>query len=236
MKIDAHKALIGYAGVVTVALAYMLVASARPGPRKAVFEEIDVQRLNVREPEGTLRMTLSSAARAPGIIYHNRERPHPDRKSAGLLFFNDEGTENGGLIFGGHEERGKVSNYGQLSFDQYDQDQVVQLIQEEENGERRAALVISDRPDQPLDLDALERARAMPEGPAKTDAVARAGGAPGAPRLMVGKTADRAAQISLRDADGRERLVLRVGADGAASIQFRDAAGNVVRTLDAASR
>jgi hypothetical protein len=42
---------------------------------------------------------------------------------------------------------------------------------------------------------------------------------------MVGKTADRAAQISLRDADGRERRVLRVGADATASIQFLDATG-----------
>jgi hypothetical protein len=39
---------------------------------------------------------------------------------------NDEGTEMGGLIFGGQKDsKGEIHHEGHLSFDQYDQDQGV---------------------------------------------------------------------------------------------------------------
>src|SRR6202166_1528966 len=65
------------------------------------FTELDVQRINVREPDGTLRMTISNSATAPGLIFKGKEHPFPNRQAAGILFFNDEGTETGGLLFGG---------------------------------------------------------------------------------------------------------------------------------------
>src|ERR1700732_859217 len=65
------------------------------------FNELDVQRINVREPDGTLRMTISNSAKAPGLIFKGQEHPFPNRQAAGILFFNDEGTETGGLLFGG---------------------------------------------------------------------------------------------------------------------------------------
>src|SRR4051812_32304723 len=110
MVFDAKKALIVYAGVTSAALAWFLVTAASPAA-PARFGEIDVQRINVREPDGTLRMTISSAARSPGIIVKGREYRHPDRQAAGMLFFNEEGTENGGLIFGGRDAGGKQSSY-----------------------------------------------------------------------------------------------------------------------------
>src|SRR6202034_1617208 len=104
------------------------------------FAEIDVQRINIREPDGTLRMTISNAATAPGLIFKGTEHPFPNRQAAGILFFNDEGSENGGLLFGGAEKGQNVSSGGHLSFDQYEQDQVISLDQTEEHGRRRAGL------------------------------------------------------------------------------------------------
>ena len=102
------------------------------------FVEIDVQRINVREPDGTLRMTISGAATAPGLIFKGTEHPYPNRQAAGILFFNDEGTESGGLLFGGAKKGQNASSGGHLSFDQYEQDQVISLDQTEEHGRRRA--------------------------------------------------------------------------------------------------
>ncbi|HXN96291.1 MAG TPA: hypothetical protein VN879_17415, partial [Candidatus Acidoferrales bacterium] len=68
--------------------------------KKASFDEISVRRINIVEPDGTTRMILSNKTDAPGLIIRRKEYPHPDRKSAGVIFFDDEGTENGGLIFG----------------------------------------------------------------------------------------------------------------------------------------
>jgi hypothetical protein len=47
----------------------------------------------------------------------------------------------------------------------------------------------------------------------------------------VGKGGDKAATVSLADANGKPRLVLKVEADGAASVEFLDANGKSVRRL-----
>lgn len=61
------------------------------------FDEINVHRINVLEPNGTLRMVISDHAKLPGIIVRGKEQPF-SRPQAGMIFYNDEGSENGGLI------------------------------------------------------------------------------------------------------------------------------------------
>jgi hypothetical protein len=97
-------------------------------PKQTSFDEIAVHRINVVEPDGTLRMVISNHAQLPGIIVRGHERPF-DRPQAGMLFYNDEGSENGGLIFGGHRDaKGEVvDSGGSLSFDKFDANQIVQL-------------------------------------------------------------------------------------------------------------
>src|SRR3546814_13912025 len=132
MKIN--KLLVLYSGVLTAAFAFAVVteAGADTAPAKAVFDEIDVKRINVREDDGTIRMIVSNSSRSPGIIMHGKERPHPSgNRGAGIIFFNNEGSENGGLTFSGRTgPAGKVVGGGQRSFDQYEQDSVIQLTQD----------------------------------------------------------------------------------------------------------
>ena len=124
--------------------------------KRVSFDEINVRRINIIEPDGTLRMILSNKADAPGMFIRGKEYPHPDRKSAGVIFVDDEGTENGGLIFGGFKNKeGKVETWGHLSFDQYRQDQVFSIDAGEEEGHRRSGIGISDRGDYPI-LEAVE--------------------------------------------------------------------------------
>ncbi len=216
-----------YSAVVVTAIATFLLWQACGGPRK--FAELDVQRINVREPDGTLRMTISNAARTPGIIVRNREHPHPSRRSAGILFFNDEGTENGGLIFGGARTGDHVATYGHLSFDQYEQDQVVWIEQNEEDGKRDAGLKVADRPQAPLPFDLIDHTN-TPEGRAELQKAMNSVG-PGVDRLYAGKNGERESIVELKDAQGHARLVLKVSADGAASIEFRDENGKATRVL-----
>ncbi|MCE3589988.1 hypothetical protein LXJ59_25705, partial [Escherichia coli] len=71
MKIDASRAIGAYAAVTTFATLW-LVLGANAGPKTATFATIDVQRINIREPDGTLRMTIASRDRMPGIIVAGR--------------------------------------------------------------------------------------------------------------------------------------------------------------------
>lgn len=92
------------------------------------LDQINVHRINIVEPDGTLRMVISNHAQLPGIIARGKEQMFT-RPQAGILFYNDEGSENGGLIFGGHRNsKGEVvDSGGSLSFDKYEANQIVQL-------------------------------------------------------------------------------------------------------------
>lgn len=222
--------LSAYAAIAATAA---LALAAAPYLRDAghqTLKTLDVGRINVREPDGTLRLILSSRAAFPGAYVHGREYPHSSRGGeAGLIFLNDEGTENGGLIFDGARINGKVSSAGHLSFDQYDQDQVVTLEQTENDGDRNAGLTIADRPDTALDFSKLLAIEARPDGAAQF-ARLRATGAFGYKRLFLGKS-DGNSEVTLRDGQGRARLRLMVTHEGAASITFLDENGKTVRTV-----
>jgi len=233
MKNGAQRFLIIYSGMLTLAFGVVVLAGAA-ATKLSKFDTIDVQRINVREPDGTLRMTISGAKRLPGWIARGKEYPH-DRGAAGIVFFNDEGTENGGLIFGGGKDAaGKVSHVGHLSFDQYEQDQVINLEQAEENGQRYAGLMINDAPSRSIvgDMEELPKLEAM--SAADRDKLLKQRQKDGyylTSRLYLGKTKDRESVLNLKDEKGRSRLRLRVMPDGAASIEFLDAEGKVVRTF-----
>jgi hypothetical protein len=75
---------------------------------------------------------------------------------------NDQGDENGGLVFDGGMKNGKLTNGGSLTFDRWHQDQTLQLVSTEDGRDRRAGLVVNDRPDAPMDIAAGLRMRKHP--------------------------------------------------------------------------
>lgn len=232
MSTRSERFLAIYSGVLTLAFGAIVLTgwSSRPN---AKFEEVDVQRINVREADGTLRMVISNKQKFPGAIFKGKEYPHP-RGAAGLLFYNDGGTENGGLAYSGARgEDGKVSADAGLSFDQYEQDQVVTLSQTEQGGRRWGGLSVWDRPSVSLEplLVASPMLKALPAEQVARRMAELRGGEKGQERLFVGKDSERNSQVSLRDADGKVRLRLNVTAKGHATIEFLDAEGKVERVL-----
>ncbi len=224
-----------YSGVVTLILAVTLLGGLSESLPKQKFSEIDVERINVVEPDGTLRMVISNKANFPGIIIKGKEVPHPTRKTAGMLFFNDEGTENGGLIFGGSKDKqGKVSSYGHLSFDRYEQDQVFTVEADEEGGDRSSELRILDEPDHPIteDLAAANRIAKLPKDEqAEAWRKFRATTPHSEPRVYLGRSPDRSVALRLKDVQGHDRIVISVRPDGTPILQFLDGQGRVTSQL-----
>lgn len=93
MKPVGQRLLMIYPGVLTAVFAVTVLSGFVQQPKKLSLEELDVQRINLREPDGTLRLVVSDTARSPGIFIRGKEYPHPDRKVAGMTFYNDEGTD-----------------------------------------------------------------------------------------------------------------------------------------------
>ena len=235
----AQKYLVAYSGVLTLAFAAVVLTGAT-SVRSDRFDTIDVQRINVREADGTLRMVISNNDRMPGGIFHGKEYAHPNqgKRGAGMLFYNDEGTENGGLTFSGEKgPDGKGRGSLHMSFDQYEQDQTLVLTQQDNGGKHAAGMRINDRPEESLVglLSAYDRISSLPAAERdrrwKEILADKGKDHAGGPRLFVGKDASRAAVLDMKDAQNRTRLRLRVEADGQAKIEFLDADGKVQRTL-----
>lgn len=225
-----------YAGATSLVLVVLALSAFRQAQR---FGEITVERINVVDADGTLRLVISNKDRMhPGVIGGKTlQRPRP---YAGLLFFNDQGDEAGGLTLRGREQDGhRVADAG-LMFDQLGQDQIIGFEYTEEDRRRAAAFKVWDRPEAPLSdlVDALTAARAIQDPAQREAAVAKVRSTAPKPaqRVFVGRTPERAAQVQLSDAQGRSRLRLAVTADGDATIEFLDAAGRVVRRVGPGGR
>lgn len=203
------------------------------------FDEIDVERINVVEKDGKLRLVISNRDRSPGPIAYGKPFGYAGGNRPGMIFFNDEGSENGGLTFTGKQgPDGKYGSTVHMSFDQYNEDQVIVLQYADENGVQRKGLQILDRANVPI-LDLVKQQEAlqkMPAGPAKDSATKkfmepRPGEPLAAQRLFVGRDPSKSALVLLSDKMGHPRLRLAVDSLGKASLDFLDAAGKVTRSI-----
>ena len=192
MKMLVQKLLLGYSVAMSTTVAVVLLMGAK-AHRTQTFDEIEVHRINVVEPNGTLRMVISNHDRLPGVIVNGKEQPPQDRPQAGMLFYNDEGSENGGLIFGGRKnEKGEiVDSGGSLSFDKYGANQIVQLAGVDDSTDRFAGLIVSD-----------DRRRIWVGRGDDGSAQIALNDAKGKKRLVLQVAADGTASLAFLDADG----------------------------------
>ena len=203
--------------------------SAGDAPTK--IPHLVVERLDVVEPDGTLRTVIYSKARDPQIVVRGKTYPHPSRTQSGMLFYNDEGTEVGGLVFAGSKDaEGNRGSGGSLTFDAYEQDQIVRVLGYRQNGEGVSGIDVSDRPDEPMDFDRMT-ALAEAKSDEERQRIAEEANFSGTDRAFFGRAWNEDSTVVLRDGDGRKRLVMRVGAAGDAEIQFLNEAGEVTRTI-----
>ncbi len=215
---------------------FALSSGARATQQKTKFQEIDVERINVVEKDGKLKMIISNAERQhPGII--DGRILSARKRSAGLLFFNEKGDEVGGLSFSGNTgSDGKGSSSALLAFDRFNQDQTVALQYGEGGGRYYSGLRVWDRPDRSLGLvvDEMKKIETMKDGPEKTAATQklREMAAPGtAERAFVGRDRENASVVRLNDVNGKVRAKLSVDSSGAPKLEFLDETGKVTYSL-----
>jgi hypothetical protein len=210
----------------TIALLATLTAFYRPQQR-AHFTEIDVERINVVESDGALRMVISNQARQhPGIV-NGKVIPRSGPRPPGFIFFNHLGDEMGGLIFG---ENGEIGHFGQLTFDKVRGDQTIGFRHlESDDGRYVTGLEMWQQPNTPADeLHAKYREiEAMTDTAARRQAIQALRDADQltTQRLFLGKGRDNTAMLVLSDLKGRPRLRLSVQADGTPAIEVLDETG-----------
>ena len=207
--------------------------------QKTKFEEIDVERINVVEKDGKLRLVISNRDRSPPPIFKGKPFARAGGDRPGMIFFNDEGTENGGLTFTGSQDAdGKYRATSHFSFDQFNQDQILYFQYMDNNGQWRTGMTIADRTTVPIvGLVALQDSiKQMADGPAKTAATQRLmQPRPGEPifaqRVYIGRDVSKTALVLLSDRAGNPRIRLAVDSLGHGSLDFLDAAGKVTNSV-----
>lgn len=230
--IKMHKDLVflkWYTGVLTLLLVVTIfIGFTNNG--KTHFKEISAERINILENNGQLRMVISNKSLSEVLAYgkplipaiHGGHRP-------GLIFFNDEDTENGGLVFmGGKDSSGKYFATGHFSFDQYNQNQVLYLTYSDNNGEQNTGLHIDDsQTPQPYWEWRAEykKAQLLQDGPEKEALLKKMmestiGQKAIAKRVFVGKDENKTAMLTLADRMGSLRLQLLVDSNGIEKLIF----------------
>jgi hypothetical protein len=222
----------------------------------AKFKEIDVERINVVEPDGKYRLVLSNRPRSIGPIYKGKPFGYPGGGRPGMIWFNDEGTENGGFTLTGSRcdtgvssvdgkpcVKGTYNASAHFTFDQFDQDQIFVMNYNDRNGRRQTGITINDRHDENI-FDFVQRrdsinriADSAKKAAAMRDLVQSSPDNPRvAERLYIGRDVSKSAILNMRDKLGRTRLRLVVDSLGAARIDFLDADGRVTNSMTGTAR
>ena len=208
------------------------------------FNTIDVQRINIVEPDGTVKMIITNVDQFPNgkDKINNRNTNETRKKRSGMLFFNEDGIECGGFIYDGQKKANGHSSGLSLTYDQYDGDQVMQLLtQDYKEGDKRqvaSSLVFNDRPAGESQQKTSEIMREIEEL-SKTDKDAASkkmqeykaqGLMGGATRVMLGKTRGQNNGLFLFDDKGMPRAMFYIDSQNNPKLEMFDDKGNVTHT------
>jgi hypothetical protein len=222
-----------YAGVITILCGVFLLSAFAVSKNKK-FDEIDVERINIVEKDGKLKMVISNAARQDAGVVDGKPIPREkeDKRPAGMLFFNERGDEVGGLVFSGDTDKGQ---FGSLTFDKFRGDQTIAFQHlENKEGKYFAGISFNDEnittPERSAKLEAIKK---LPDEAARRTAFKEMQnkGEFLVNRLAIGKGRNKSSFISLSDAKGKERIQISVAADGTPKINFLDENGKVIYSL-----
>ena len=221
------------AGTATIVCAVLVASVFAQQSGRLKFEEIDVERINIVEKDGSLRMVISNRERQhPGSV-GGKLVPRENGRPPGMIFFNHLGDEMGGLVFG---ENGESGHFGSLTFDKVRGDQTLGFRHlEGDNGQYHVGIEMWHQPGIPQETmlehqraarairDATEREAALQELIDRNEQTTR--------RLFLGKGRDDTSLLELFDIKGRARVRIVAPSEGEARMEFLDEAGETVLVI-----
>ncbi len=237
MKTNLEKKinfLMAYAVVSTLFISFFALSSFSQKDKVEKFDELIVKKITVVGEDNSPRMVLSNetrqhSGRMNGIDWPKRERP------AGIIFFNNQGDECGGLIYKATEKDGKIVSGMSFTMDNYKNDQVLQILNDEQYVDGKTfierGISINEYPEgadhdvknQKLKelnkiKDDKERKEKINELMKKEEQVQR---------LFMGRTQGNSSGLFLAGADGKLKMMIYVDEKGEPKIQTLNEKGEV---------
>jgi hypothetical protein len=224
-----------YALGVTVIGGALFLVGAMHAARPAEFDRIVAHRVDIVDRKGKLAMILTGHDDYPEPVMNGKTGHRASGVDEnGIVFYNQEGNEQGALIWDGRRGPHGSSSHNTLSYDTADSDQLLQLDNGSDDGKHFAGLYAWDRPVGSIDLGPRMRQElAHASTAAQRSAIRqkyRELGVRGFSRFFAGYDSDDTSQVTLADGRGRTRVKLYVTKDGHAQLQFLDEHGGLVAT------
>lgn len=219
-----------YSGFLTMALLCTIIYVLSRDREKS-FKEISVERINVVESNGDLKLVISNSERQHQGIVNGKSLPKRKRQ-AGLIFFNSVGDECGGLIYDGNDkEAGLV-----LSVDKYRDDQVMQLqyIENTEKNARKYGMQFWDYPKEDAyeeRIKAFENYQKITDDKEKTEAYLKMKqeGLLPEDRMFVGKNMNEDLGLFINDKKGKPRIKIYIDSKNNPKIELLNEEGNIIK-------
>ncbi|RPD93221.1 hypothetical protein EGM88_13380 [Aureibaculum marinum] len=224
-----------YSITLTAILIFIISTSFKTKSETKIFDEITVERINIVEPNGDLKMVLSNQSKQHSgmfdgkVLFGERQRP------AGIIFFNEEQDEVGGLLYQGNKKEGSSWI---LSVDQYKTDQIMQMrYLKNNNGQSRYGIQFWDKDENytmPViakKIDSLKNLGLSMQKAVEKLKTSKKGNPITAERMFIGKTSDKNAGIFIQDQLGIDRLKIYVDKNNTPKIEVLDKNGTLVKSL-----
>ena len=226
--------LMAYATVSTLFILFLAFSSFNRNDKVGKFDELVVKKITVVGEDNLPRMVLSNETRQHSGRMNGKEWPKRDRPS-GIIFFNNQGDECGGLVYQTKDKDGKIISGMSFTMDNYKDDQVLRILNDEyyANGKSFIERGISinqypvgtniDVRNQKLEelkniKDDKERELKIRELMHKEGAVSR---------LFIGKTKGNSSGLFLSGPDGKPKMMIYVDENGNPKIQTFNEKGEV---------
>ena len=122
--------LMAYAVASTIFISFLALSGFSTKDKVNKFDEIEVKKITVLGEDNLPRMVLSNETRQHPGRMNGKEWPKRERPS-GIIFFNNQGDECGGLIHQAKIKDGRIISGMSFTMDNYNDDQVVQILNSE---------------------------------------------------------------------------------------------------------
>ncbi len=197
--------------------------------KKEIIRELNVEKLNICEKDGKVKMTLFNSMNMPPVVVDGVDIMPGHRQgsnTSGIMFYDGNGVECGGLIFGDNEGHGMS-----LTFDKQLQDQVIQIVTSECDGNHNYGMYLFDRPNYDIrETIKLSHEYQKAIGSEKQEILEKLQQA-NQKRAFIGKTSDGSVSVNLYDSKGNARIRLCIDKDDNPVIEVLDSQGNAIKTM-----
>jgi hypothetical protein len=231
--------LTAYAIVSALIISFFAFSSFSQKDKNEKLDELTVKKITIIGEDNLPRMVLSNETRQhPGRMngkeWEKRERP------SGIIFFNNQGDECGGLVFQTKEENGKVISGMSFTMDNYKDDQVLQILNDEYYSDGTAYIERGISINQfPIGSNIDERnnklkeLRAIVDEKEREDKINDLMKTEGSVnRLFIGKTKGNSSGLFLAGPDGSPKMMIYVDDKGIPKIQTFGENGEMIDFLE----